>query len=152
MIRPQPLAFMPGIAAFMPWNTPDMLMAMIWSHFSSGNSSTGAVNWMPALLTRISSDPSDFWVSATIAAICAPLLMSAPLYSAFTPNRCSSETLSSSIFAAIAEAIQHDRSPVRRQGFGDAQSDPAGRSGHQRDLSLETHGDVLFQTVWCAAI
>ena len=44
MIRPQPFAFMPGIAAFMPWNTPDMLMAMIWSHFSSGNASTGAVN------------------------------------------------------------------------------------------------------------
>ena len=60
MMRPQPFAFIPGIAAFMPKNTPDMLIAMIWSHRSSGNSSTLAVNWMPALFTRISSEPSDF--------------------------------------------------------------------------------------------
>ena len=40
MIRPQPFAFITGIAAFMPWNTPDMLIAMIWSHRSVGKSST----------------------------------------------------------------------------------------------------------------
>ena len=30
-------------------------MAMIWSHFSTGKSSIGETNWMPALLTRIST-------------------------------------------------------------------------------------------------
>ena len=58
MIRPQPRRFMPGIAAFMPWNTPERLMAMIASHRSSGKSSTFAMNWMPALFTRMSSEPS----------------------------------------------------------------------------------------------
>ena len=58
MIRPQPFCFMPGIAARMPWNTPDRLIAMIASQRSAGNSSIGAVNWMPALFTRISSEPS----------------------------------------------------------------------------------------------
>ncbi len=85
MIRPQPFAFITGIAAFIPWNTPDRLIAMIWSHRSSGKSSTLAVNWMPALFTRMSTEPRAFTASATIPAICAGLLMSAPLYATLTP-------------------------------------------------------------------
>ena len=35
-------------------------MAMIWSHFSTGKSSIGETNWMPALLTRMSTLPKVF--------------------------------------------------------------------------------------------
>ena len=55
MMRPKPRAFMPGTAACTVWKAEDRLMAMMASHFSGGNSSTGETNWMPALLTRMST-------------------------------------------------------------------------------------------------
>ena len=80
MIRPQPFAFIPGMAAFMPWNTPDRLMAMIWSHRSFGKFlhvrdelHAGVVHQDVQRTQRPAS------VSATIAAICSGLLISAPL-------------------------------------------------------------------------
>ena len=66
---------------------------------------------MPALFTRMSSEPSSFWVALTMAAICSPLLMSAPLYDAFTPNRCSSETRSVSIAAASPKPFSMIEAP-----------------------------------------
>ena len=39
MMRPQPLRFMCGTAARMVWKELDRLIAMIWSHFSTGKSS-----------------------------------------------------------------------------------------------------------------
>jgi hypothetical protein len=86
MIRPQPFFFMPGTAARMAWKAEDRLIAMIWSHFSTGNSSIGETNWMPALLTRTSTEPNDFSPSAIIPAISAGLVMSAGEYTAFTPK------------------------------------------------------------------
>ena len=77
MMRPQPRFFMPGTAARMPWNADDRLMAMIASHFSIGNSSIGETNWMPALLTRMSTEPKVFSPSAIMSAISAGLVMSA---------------------------------------------------------------------------
>src|SRR5712664_3047893 len=59
-------------------------MAMIASHFSGGNSSIGDTNWMPALLTRMSTEPKVFSPSATISAICAGLVMSAGEWTALT--------------------------------------------------------------------
>jgi hypothetical protein len=77
MMRPHLRAFMPGTAARMAWNAADRLMAMIWSHFSIGNSSIGATYWMPALLTSTSSEPKVFSVVCTMSAISAGLVMSA---------------------------------------------------------------------------
>src|ERR1700687_1874701 len=77
MMRPQPRFFMPGMAARMPWNADDRLIAMIASHFSGGNSSIGETNWMPALLTRMSTAPNVFSPSAIMSAISAGLVMSA---------------------------------------------------------------------------
>src|SRR6266571_2443262 len=57
---------------------------MIASHFSGGNSSIGETNWMPALLTRISTEPKVFSPSATISAISAGLVMSAGECTALT--------------------------------------------------------------------
>ena len=42
----------------MVWNADERLIAMIWSHFSTGNSSIGATCWMPALLTSTSREPN----------------------------------------------------------------------------------------------
>src|SRR6266478_2873968 len=55
--------------ARVAWNADERLMAMIWSHFSTGNSSIGATCWMPALFTRMSTDPSVVSAVLTIAAI-----------------------------------------------------------------------------------
>src|SRR4051812_29800491 len=77
MMRPQPRFFMPGTAARMPWKADDRLMAMMASHFSGGNSSIGDTNWMPALLTRMSTDPKVLSPSAIIAAISTGLVISA---------------------------------------------------------------------------
>jgi hypothetical protein len=79
MMRPHFCAFMPGTAARMAWNAAVRLMAMIASHFSGGNSSIGETNWMPALLTRMSSEPILLRASAIIASISGPFVMSAPL-------------------------------------------------------------------------
>src|SRR5437868_1882668 len=57
---------------------------MIASHFSGGNSSIGATNWMPALLTRTSTDPNVFSPSAIISAISPGLVMSAGECTALT--------------------------------------------------------------------
>jgi len=57
MMRPQPRFFIPGTTARMPWKAEERLIAMIASHFSIGNSSMGETNWMPALLTRMSTEP-----------------------------------------------------------------------------------------------
>src|SRR6202023_3681080 len=84
MMRPQPRFFMTGMAARMPWNADDRLIAMIISHFSGGNSSIGETNWMPALLTRISTEPKVFSPSAIISAISAGLVMSAGEWIALT--------------------------------------------------------------------
>src|SRR5690242_6665950 len=79
MMRPHLRAFMPGKAARTAWKADDRLMAMMASHFSGGKSSIGETNWMPALLTRMSTAPNALSASATMAAISAGLVMSAPL-------------------------------------------------------------------------
>ena len=78
MMRPHLRLFMPGSAARVEWNVDDRLIAMIASHFAIGNSSIGATNWMPALLTRMSSLPNALTAFWTMAAIASGLLMSAP--------------------------------------------------------------------------
>ena len=77
MMRPHFCAFMPGTAARMAWNAAERLMAMIASHFSGGKFSIGETNWMPALLTRMSTQPTSCSASATIASISAGFVMSA---------------------------------------------------------------------------
>src|SRR6516162_9076857 len=77
MIRPHFRAFMPGTAARHAWNADERLMAMIWSHFSIGKFSIGSTCWMPALLTRTSTEPKLFSAVLIISAISAGLVMSA---------------------------------------------------------------------------
>jgi hypothetical protein len=60
MTRPQFFAFIEGRARRVVWNAEVRLMAMIASQRSTGNSSIFATNWMPALLTRMSTPPKSF--------------------------------------------------------------------------------------------
>src|ERR1700694_1557232 len=57
---------------------------MIASHLSTGNSSIGETNWMPALLTSTSTEPNVFSPSAIMSAISAGLVMSAGEWIALT--------------------------------------------------------------------
>ena len=59
--------------AVVVWKDDDRLIARIWFHLSTGNSSTGATNWMPALFTRMSQPPAF----STSARHSSPLDMSA---------------------------------------------------------------------------
>jgi hypothetical protein len=78
MMRPHLRAFMPGTAVRMLWKAAVRLMPMMASHFSIGNSSIGDTNWMPALLTRMSTLPKVFSAVLIMSAISAGLVMSAP--------------------------------------------------------------------------
>src|SRR5881394_3980329 len=59
-MRPQRFFFIAGSAARVAWKAEERLMAMIASHLSTGNSSTGATCWMPALFTSTSTAPKRF--------------------------------------------------------------------------------------------
>src|SRR3984957_2473669 len=72
---------------------------MMASHFSIGNSSIGETNWMPALLTRTSTDPKVFSPSAIIPSISAGLVMSAGEWIALTLKSLSMAARSLSISA-----------------------------------------------------
>ena len=51
--RPQPFFRIPGRAAAVVWKAEVRLIARIAFHFSTGNSSMGATNWMPALFPDV---------------------------------------------------------------------------------------------------
>ena len=68
---------MPGTAARVAWKADERLIAMIASHFSGGNSSTGATCWIPALFTRISTAPKASSACRIMATISSGFDMSA---------------------------------------------------------------------------
>src|SRR3954469_9557419 len=78
---------------------------MIASHFSGGNSSIGETNWMPALLTSISTDPKVSWPSAIIFAISSGLDMSAGELTAFTLKSFSMLERSCSMSAGVPNPL-----------------------------------------------
>src|SRR3954464_1479435 len=59
---------------------------MMASHFSTGKSSIGETNWMPALLTRMSTEPKVLSPSLTISATSLAFDMSAGECTALTLN------------------------------------------------------------------
>ena len=77
MTRPQPFCRIPGRTSLVAWKAEERLIAMIASHFSSGNSSIGATCWMPALFTMMSTEPNMSTVWRTMHSIALGLLTSA---------------------------------------------------------------------------
>ncbi len=67
-----------GSASRVVWKAAVRLMARMAFHFSTGNSSTGATCWMPALFTTTSMPPKRSAAPDIMASICAWRLMSAP--------------------------------------------------------------------------
>ena len=60
------------------WKAARRWMAGVASHFATGNSSTGATCWMPALLTRMSTAPNSATAIFIIVSMASPFDMSAP--------------------------------------------------------------------------
>ena len=75
--RPQPFSRIIGSTSLVAWKAEERLIAMMASHFSSGNSSIGATCWMPALFTMMSTVPKVSAVWRIIWPIALGLLMSA---------------------------------------------------------------------------
>src|SRR5436190_5968055 len=69
-MRPKPRRLMCGKAVLMAWNADERLIARIRSHCSSGNASTAAVCWTPALFTTTSTPPKRATHCSTIALTC----------------------------------------------------------------------------------
>jgi hypothetical protein len=87
-------------------------MAMIASHFSGGNSSIGDTNWMPALLTRTSTDPKVVSPSAIMPAISAGLVMSAGECTALTLKSLSIAARSFSMSAGVPMPLRTMLAPA----------------------------------------
>src|SRR6185437_3025031 len=85
---------------------------MIASHFSGGNSSIGDTNWMPALLTRTSTEPNVFSPSAIISAISAGLVISAGEWTALTLKSVSMPARSFSMSAGIPMPLRTILAPA----------------------------------------
>src|SRR5215469_119710 len=86
MMRPQLRRFICGITARMAWKLDDRLIAMIASHFSTGKSSIGAVCWIPALFTRMSTRPNLRVATSIISETSACCDRSAGLNATSTSN------------------------------------------------------------------
>ena len=139
MMRPQPFAFIFGSAARVVWKAEDRLIAMIWSHFSSGNSSTGATCWMPALFTRMSTAPKAFSASAIMAAISAGLVMSAAENSTLTPNSLLQPGTEFFCLVRGQDAVDDEICAFLGESAGIGQADAGGRSGDGGCAVFEEH-------------
>src|SRR5713226_233618 len=106
-MRPQRRLTIPGTAALMAWNDEERLMAMMASHFSSGKSSIGATNWMPALLTKMSQAPSAD--SASAVAMPRPMPLVEPVTIADLPLIMGGPPLSAAIMLHLRD--KDDPSP-----------------------------------------
>ena len=78
MMRPQPFDFIGGTASRVVWNEAERFSARIAFHFSTGNSSIGATNWMPALFTSTSTAPNSAIALPIIASMASVFDRSAP--------------------------------------------------------------------------
>src|ERR1700722_8307804 len=146
MMRPQPRFFMPGMAARMPWNADDRLIAMIASHFSIGNSSIGETNWMPALLTRMSTEPNVFSASAIISAISAGLVMSAGEWMALTLKSVSIADRSFSISAGAPMPLMTILAPALAKARAYANPMPLVEPVTTAVLPVKV--PIIFTPVW----
>src|SRR3954464_8667326 len=99
-MRPQRRFFIAGSASRVVWKADETLGAMMRSHLSTGNSSTGATCCTPALFTRMSTAPNLSIAFFIIAAIAAGFVMSAPSYTTCTPFFAARSFRSASICAA----------------------------------------------------
>ena len=125
-IRPQPLRFIAGTPARDGMERRVRLIAMIASHLSIGNSSTGATYWMPALLTRCRSRRARRSASADHRFDRRPACLSQPRRSA-TCTSCVARQLARAVFdsRASSKPLSTMFEPSARERRGDAEADAA---------------------------
>ena len=132
MIRPQFRAFICGSAAWMAWKLDERLIAMTASQRSAGNVSIGAVCWMPALLTRMSTRAERRRSRPrTSSWICGGLEMSAPLRADLDPELVGEAAPDRLDRARVAEAVQHDVRALGGERARDPEPDAAGGAGDE---------------------
>ena len=138
MMRPHLRFFMPGIAARTVWNADDRLMAMMASHFSIGNSSTGATCWMPALLTRMSTRAE---VALGLGDHVGDLVVAQHVGRIEGDARAERGDLRDRLGVVLlaAEAVDDDVGAGLGEGVGDAEPDAGGRAGDDGGLAFELH-------------
>ena len=119
---------------------PLMLRARMASSRSSGKSSAGLRNAVPALLTRTSTDPSSLTARSVIASTAPRSVTSQCIVIARPPC--------ASIVAAVAAAPSSSMSTIAmrrtrlRKALGDRRTDPAASAGHARDTPAEAEEPV----------
>src|ERR1700720_1330737 len=79
MIEPDAAAYMYLRHALVVRNAPSRWTASSCFHSGNGNDSTGWTNWMPALLTRMSTPPNASTTAATPPATARPPRVDRPL-------------------------------------------------------------------------
>jgi hypothetical protein len=105
------------------WKADERLIAMIWSHFSAGNSSIGATCWMPALFTRMSTRPSAS-PSGDQRAAASPFDMSAGDVDRRTLCSSAIRRGERMVLVAVGERVQHHVRAQPRQFLGDPEPMP----------------------------
>ena len=128
----------------MVYQAADRLSAMIASYFSGGKVSIGLTCWMPALLTRMSTRPK----SAIVSFDQAGGLVALHQIGAVVDD--AAERMILLEFGANAHRsragsprpLMTTSAPACGHGAGDAEADPAGRTGDDRNAPRKRPDDV----------
>ena len=123
-------------------------MAMIASHLSIGNSSTGATCWMPALLHE---DVDGAELLLGVARPSPRSRRASPCRRANSAPRrrgvASMPRADRLDLLAVAEAVEDDVGALAGQRRGEAEADARGRAGDQRGLALQHVVRLLVESV-----
>ena len=132
--RPPPWRTMRS-AASLDSSRPATRSVSINSRISAGVVSASVLRLRaPTLLTRMSSRPCSASMRAKACAMAASSATSKASACASSPSRLSASAAASA--AGIAAVDEHARATAGQRPR-DAQTQPTGRSGHQRDLAAE---------------
>ena len=105
-----------------------------------GTPRTGATCWMPALLTRMSTEPNASSASATMPAISSGFVMSAGEWTAPHPELALDPGALPLDRRRLAEAVEDDVRALLGQRAGDGEADAAGGAGDEGGFALKAHG------------
>src|SRR5665648_724861 len=131
-IAPPPAAFMSGTTAFMPSIGPVTLTAATRSNSALAMVSTGPYDSTPALLTSTVTGPNAACAASTAAA----------QDSSDVTSRCTKIAASPSSAAVAAPSTsstsEHDLRTLGNQAPSVLRAHPAGTTGDDRDLAVES--------------
>jgi hypothetical protein len=115
---------MPGMTSRVAWKAELRLIARMASHFSAGNCSSGATNWMPALLTRMSTLPNAAPAPSDQAGDRSRPAHVGAVEADFASRFLGQAGADRLDLVGLAEAIQHDLGAGESQRPGEAEAMP----------------------------